>query len=473
MAAKVRLEAVAGPLTSRQPMVFDGADIVVFGRAPDCHARLPADDETVSRHHFVLAIQPPRISIRDLGSLNGTSVNGRRIGARERSETPEQGAARESENVELHDGDEVRAGSTVLRVSVEQVVFCPRCGRPIDGVTEREYAGWDDPRCPDCRARDLAPQPVPPTPARPATTDDELKQREGPLAELIRALLGRPGEVPAGAPQIPGYEIGPELGHGGMGAVYLARSTADGTEVAVKVILAEQRADDRARKLFKREVDLQKRLRGHPHCVALLDADVEGFASYFVMEYCPGGSLDALVRRRGGRLRLEEATPLILDALDGLEYAHRMDIVHRDLKPQNVLLTSREGGRAKLTDFGLAKDFEHAGLTDPTRTGDYGGNLLGMPREQVLDYKRVRPISDVWGAAAVFYNMITGELVRDFSRYRDPINVILGQDPVPIRERDASVPPGLARVIDRALSDDLTERYQTVRDFREAITAVL
>jgi eukaryotic-like serine/threonine-protein kinase len=210
MRGKVRLDAVSGPLRGGEPFEFDQADIFIFGRAADCHARLPGDDPTASRHHFVLAIQPPRVLIRDLGSLNGTFVNGRKIGSRDPGETAEQRARYRFEEVELGDGDEIQVGTTTLRLSVEQPVSCPQCGHPVDGVTGREYAGRDDPRCP---------------------------------AALVHALAGRRGlqpQRPGQTPEIPGYQLESKLGQGGMGAVYLARRLGDGAQVAIKVILAQR-----------------------------------------------------------------------------------------------------------------------------------------------------------------------------------------------------------------------------------------
>lgn len=119
------------------------------------------------------------------------------------------------------------------------------------------------------------------------------------------------------------------------------------------------------------------------------------------------------------------------------------------------------------------KDFERAGVTDKSRTGDVDGNPLGMHREQVLDYSHVRPVSDVWGIAATFYNMLTGAMVRDLGYGRDPLNVILNQPPVPIRQRAPSVPRPLPAVVDRALREDPAERYQTADEFRQSLIEVL
>lgn len=105
-----------------------------------------------------------------------------------------------------------------------------------------------------------------------------------------------------------------------------------------------------------------------------------GAGLYLVMELCTGGSVDDLMARQGGKLPAPEATRIILDALDGLAYAHQQGIVHRDLKPHNVLLGA--DGRAKIADLGLAKSFVTAGLTGLTETTEWQGTVPFMPRGQ-------------------------------------------------------------------------------------------
>lgn len=446
MPARVLLEATGGPRAGER-LEFTEPDLVVVGKDADCRFQLPPGDQYASRHHLILEIRPPLVSVRDLGSLNGTFVNGEKIGSRAPSETPEEGAAREYRNVVLADGDELRASTSVFRVTVEVPVVVEASAEPSSAI------------------------PPAPSGGRPTGDNDD------PMGVLVRLLLERRGAAvqPAveGARQIPGYEIGRLLGKGGMGAVYLARRQRDGAEVAIKVMLAEAPAGSRQRQVFAREVELQQRLGGHPNCVPVLDFDLQGIAAYFVMEYCAGGSVDKLMERRGGRLSVEEAAPLMLGSLDGLRHAHEHDVVHRDLKPQNILLTRRDGGTARLTDFGLAKDFELAGMSGMTRTGAVGGTPVFLPREQVIDFKYAKPDTDVCGMAATFYNMLTGAFTRDFRPGRDPVNVILNEPYVPIRERDRALPRGLAAVIDRAASDKTRERYQTAAEFREALAEAL
>ena len=110
MPAKVELEVVAGPKRGKK-FCFDEHDTFVFGRMPDCHACFP-DDNQVSRHHFLLEANPPQACLRDLGSLNGTYVNGVKHGGRKKGETPEEGVQRHYPELSLKDGDRIQVGQT-------------------------------------------------------------------------------------------------------------------------------------------------------------------------------------------------------------------------------------------------------------------------------------------------------------------------------------------------------------------------
>jgi len=300
----------------------------------------------------------------------------------------------------------------------------------------------------------------------------QVKAEVDPAALLIRLLLEKHGRKETGMRSIPGYNIQRKVGEGGMGAVYLATRVKDNADVALKVMLAKVAVDEHAREVFQREIEVTRSLR-HPNCVELYDHGSAGSAFYFALEFCPGGSLDALVRRRGGKLSLKEAGPIMLQALEGLSYAHAQGYVHRDLKPQNILLTAQDGGHAKVSDFGLAKNFTEAGLSGMTATGSAAGTLVFMAREQLINYKYIKPISDVWSMAATFYCMLTGQLPRDFRKGKDPVEVILGQPVIPIQTRDAGIPRKIAKVIDQALADEVKHRYQTAAEFHSALEKAL
>jgi serine/threonine protein kinase len=409
MPPRVRLEVVSGPIAGRQ-FVFDAHDTLLFGRASDCHARLAEQDGKASRHHFLLEVNPPAARVRDLGSLNGTWVNGTRYGGRGVL-TPEQAARQAWPQVDVADGDTIRVGSTVFAVRVE-------------GAHEDT----------------------------------------GPLQQLL-------GAAPAAVRGLAGYDLGPLLGKGGMGAVYRAQRRSDGAVVAIKLLRPEVVVEPFAREVFLREVAVTARLR-HPNVVELLDHGSEGDSFYFVLEYCAGGSLSAALLRRDDPLPLDTAVRLTRQVLDGLSAAHAEGFVHRDIKPENVLLAGDEMTTAKLGDFGLAKSFEQAGLSGLTATGAVGGTLYFMPREQITHFRELRPASDVWSTGATLYHMLTLSYPRDFVPGADPLQVILQGGTIPIQKREASVPAPLAEVIDRAVDDDLGRRYGSAAEFRDALAAV-
>ncbi|HXY40282.1 MAG TPA: serine/threonine-protein kinase, partial [Vicinamibacteria bacterium] len=208
----------------------------------------------------------------------------------------------------------------------------------------------------------------------------------------------------------------------------------------------------------------------HPNIVGLQDVGRHGRQFYFALDYCAGGSVEALRHDCGGSLAAEAVLRIANDAVAGLAYAHAHGFVHRDIKPENVLLS--EQGAARLADFGLAKSFEQAGLSGLTATGAIGGTLAFMPREQLTAFREVRPVSDVWSMAATLYYLLTGCHVRDGSPEEDPLAVILRGGIVPLRERDPEVPAALAAVLDRALADDPATRYPHGGELLSALAAV-
>ena len=148
--------------------------------------------------------------------------------------------------------------------------------------------------------------------------------------------------------------------------------------------------------------------------------------------------------------------------------------MHRDLKPHNLLLSGREGKwTAKPGDFGMAKSFAQAGLSGMTVTGNVGGTPAYMPREQVINFRQVKPVTDVRSLGATFYGMLTGQLPRDFPRGVDPMEVVLGGRIVPIHERDAGIPKKLAEVIDRSLAVNPKDRWQDAAQMHHALGKAL
>ena len=454
MAGKVSLVVTAGPIRG-QRYDFTEHDTFLFGRGADCHARLASNDAAASRHHFMLEVNPPRARLRDLGSLNGTHVNGVRHGGRRATETPENAAAHSGAEVDLKDGDEIRVGATHIKVDIEGPAACSECGRPI-ADEERQKCEWVSGTwlCEACRRGTMT--------HRPAPTD-----RPGPTTPAPGA--GSDEELPPGT-LIGDYAIEGLLGRGGMGAVYLARARDDDRRIALKLMLPHAQVDEAAQEIFLREIEVTRALR-HPNIVALLDFGKHEGSFYFALEYCPGGNAEEVVRRQGSPMGLPAVLRLATGALDGLSAAHAAGFVHRDIKPDNLLLA--EDGSAKLADFGLAKSFQQAGMSGMTATGAVAGTFFFMPREQLTNFRQVKPVSDVWSMSATLYYLLTAQYVRNFSAQPDPLAVILRGGVVPIRERDPFLPDDLAEVIDRALADDPKERYASAEEFVAALRGVL
>ena len=281
-----------------------------------------------------------------------------------------------------------------------------------------------------------------------------------------------------------GYRIEKELGRGGMGAVYLARNEQTGERVALKMMLPHIAASQRLRNQFMREAANTKVLR-HRNVVELRDLGDSDGSFFFTLEYCEGGSVADLLKK-SGKLSVETAVPLVLQALEGLEYAHGVDLpsvpladgtfaaacglVHRDIKPGNMLL-AKEGNAyiAKIGDYGLAKAFDLAGLSGLSMSGQVSGTLGFMPRQQLIDYRNARPEVDVWAMAASLYYMLTLCYPRDFDKGTDRWQVVLQTDAVRIRRRCPGIPAKLAKVIDDALVERPAMRYKTAGAFRDAL----
>ncbi|MET9921654.1 serine/threonine-protein kinase [Streptomyces sp. NPDC006435] len=259
-----------------------------------------------------------------------------------------------------------------------------------------------------------------------------------------------------------------------MGAVYLARHESAGKEVALKVMLPKVAANAEARARFLREAELTGALR-HPNIAALYDSGFADGMFCLTTEFCTGGSLDRLLRRRGGRLPVAEAVRFAVQVLEGLEHAHGQGVVHRDLSPSNVLLHENADGSttAKVRDFGIAKAFDGAGLSGPTRTGATAGKPHFMPRQQVVNFKKAPPAVDVWALAACLYQLLTGRAPRDFPRDKDPWQVVLQSPAVPIRRREPGLPAALAAVVDEALREQPEIGFRSAADLREALLPAL
>ena len=155
MPAQVTLTVVKGGLQEKE-FPFDERTTCIIGRAKDCEPKIPDNPEhqAISRHHCLLDINPPDVRIRDFGSLNGTFVNNKKIGQRDRHMTPEEAAQMEFPEHDLKDGDEIKLASTVFRVGIYVPALCAECSTEIPeeqrAQAERAPGVY---QCAACRAK--------------------------------------------------------------------------------------------------------------------------------------------------------------------------------------------------------------------------------------------------------------------------------------------------------------------------------
>ena len=501
MPSKVCITVVAGSLTGRTFEFAERATLLV-GRAQDCQLKLPNitdEDRACSRHHCLLDINPPDIRVRDLGSLNGTRVNEQIIGKRPKGQSRLEAAKTRFREHDLKSGDQITVGTLIFQTEIVVPSLCAGCSQEIPAGSKIEpqlESGTN--LCRDCSKRLMTPtllyEPHCAECGRNVSDENGTGRRgdyicstcQAAPSQIVRRLLACARSGQRDLTSIKDYTIKKRLGKGGMGAVYLARHAISGQEVALKVMLPQVAADVLSRKLFLREIKNTAAL-SHPHIVQVLDYGQSQGVFFFTLELCKFRSVDKVMKSHGGALPVRRALKITLQALDALEYAHNVDvevelrdgstkrargIVHRDLSPHNILLTGSPSDLiAKVSDFGLAKAFDTAGLSGMTRTGSPAGKPYYMPRQQVVDYLNAKPEVDVWAMAACLYQMLTGKPPRNFVKGTDPWIVILQTTAIPIRERNSSIPERLAEVIDAALHDVPKIRFQTAREFREALEA--
>jgi serine/threonine protein kinase len=263
------------------------------------------------------------------------------------------------------------------------------------------------------------------------------------------------------------YEIIAPLAEGGMGAVYVARRTLLGDEVAIKVVRAEQTGPG-PRERFLRESRACARLR-HPHIVSILDFNVDQAEHPFlVMELLNGRSLKDEIAARG-RLPLSEVQEIVVQVCAALQFAHDVGVVHRDLKPANVVAHEFAAGERvyKVVDFGLA-NMRDTGETRLTGPHEFIGTVAYASPEQ-LTGAVVDARTDTYSLGAVVFEMLTGRAPYPGT---DTMAVLNGHinAPVPrLTEIQPDLPAWVDLAVSRALAKNPDERWQRISEFGTAM----
>jgi WD40 repeat protein len=252
-----------------------------------------------------------------------------------------------------------------------------------------------------------------------------------------------------------GYAIERELGRGGMGVVYLARSVALQRPCALKMILSGVHSGDAEVERFRTEAQAIARLQ-HPGIVQVFEVGEYDGRPFMALEFCGGGSLDAKLAE--GPLKPREAALLVKALAEAVQAAHEANVLHRDLKPANVLLT--EKGEPKVTDFGLAKKLDEQGAT---RTGSVMGTPSYMPPEQAEGKKDVGPAADVYALGAILYECLASRPPFKAATALDTILQVVSEEPVPLRRLNRQAPADLETIAHKCLQKDPSKRYPTAQ----------
>jgi eukaryotic-like serine/threonine-protein kinase len=393
---RIFLTVTAGPHKGLE-FSFDRHDTFLVGRSKHAHFQLLAKDKYFSRIHFMMEVNPPECRLIDMGSHNGTYVNGEK-----------------TLTADLKDGDQIRAGHTILRVRVE---------------------------------RDA------PTSDSPSTTSFIPE-----AASTLRAL-----------PTIPGYSIERELGRGAMGVTYLGQRNGDATLYAIKLVRPTFQGSPQQIGDFLRSARFLTQL-DHPNIARLREVGGCESGFYFVSDFVPGVSAAAILKR-DGRLSVERTVRWALQILDGLKYGHRRQIIHRDIKPTNVLIAEIDGNEvAKIADFGVARVYQTAPFSGLSLTTGLLELASFIPPEVLFSFQEANPLADQYSVAAVMYHLLTSAPVLNLPREgQRRYSSLLRSQHAPITEHRPDVPPALAEVLHKALSRTPNHRFIDVGAFRHAL----
>jgi predicted Ser/Thr protein kinase len=259
------------------------------------------------------------------------------------------------------------------------------------------------------------------------------------------------------------YELEELVGSGGMSSVYRAHDRMLERSVALKILHEQYTRDEGYVERFRREARSVAQLT-HPNIVTVIDRGEQDGRQFIVFEYVDGLNLKELIDEEGP-LPVGQAIELALQVARGLSFAHEQGLVHRDVKPQNVLIDA--DGRAKVTDFGIARSLDVDGMT-------ITGTIMGTSNYIAPEQARGQPVdeqTDVYSLGCVLYELLAGRPPYVGDNF---VTVAMQHvnDPIPsIRDVRPDVPPRLDMAIERAMAKDHEQRYGSMADFAAELEA--
>ena len=335
-----------------------------------------------------------------------------------------------------HCGSDLASGDRYCPQCGAESLVCAACSRPLLAT---------DLSCPHCGTPTSSTLRLDNFPS----SGEDVSPMADILERLRRATLGE-------------FEIGRELGRGGMAAVFLAHEIALDREVAIKVMAPGLLLGEGMVERFRHEAITIAHLH-HPNIVSVYSVRHAEGLHYFIMRYVPGRSLEQVLLR-AGRLPLATIRSILFQVGSALQYAHRSRIIHRDIKPANILVDL--DGNAIVTDFGIAKA---ATRPSHTLTGALVGTPAYMSPEQCSGLE-VSEASDQYALGAVAYELVTGAPPFAGSTLT-VMQSHVERAPAPVRAAREDCPPELEAAILRMLAKDPAERWPRLADALAALGA--
>lgn len=297
------------------------------------------------------------------------------------------------------------------------------------------------------------------------------------------------------------YDEGKAIFRGGGVDIWRVRKRETGNIYALKMLQSDYRYNKEARNALLAESEIGKALC-HENIVRTIEIGDSGDGPYHLMELCEGGNVGILLRKHEGKLPLTLATRIMLQVLSALDYMHNAKlyvklpydsplgskndtkvcgVVHRDITLNHMLLAGDPNApTVKLTGFETAGYFCEGRLFLPHYDPRKDDHLLGSvgfarftSRQQALNHLRATPATDLWMAAAAYYYVLAKAPPKPFREFTNPWGIVISEPPVPILERDDSIPAPLAEVIDRTLADQQELFYNSAAALRRDIIAAL
>ena len=288
-----------------------------------------------------------------------------------------------------------------------------------------------------------------------------------PAYQAAADMLMHEGRLEAGQ-SVGRYRIDSLLGEGGMGRVYLAEDTKLHRKVSLKFLSTNFHQDKERMRRFEQEARAASALN-HPNIITIHEVGDETGHPFIATEFIEGQTLRERLR---SSIDLDEALEIAIQVASALVAAHRVNIIHRDIKPENVMIR-KDDGLVKVLDFGLAKitvphpasvDLEADTHLRNTAPGVVMGTVAYMSPEQARG-EMVDERTDIWSLGVVLYEMIAGCSPFVAATSNEIISAILSkQTPAPLTRYSHIVPERLEEIVEKALTKNRDERYQSAKD---------